>query len=86
MRESVKPLQAIDSIKILQVDGLHSARGGQAGDASNRDANFSDQLVSSALKYRAQAPVVDSLLNELGLSGKEITNFKDAILEPEACE
>jgi uncharacterized membrane protein YqiK len=73
--ESVKPLEQIDSIKIVQVDGLHngarseggSAHGGNGGNGGN--GNLADQLVSSALRYRAQAPVLDSLLKEIGLEG-----------------
>ena len=34
-----------------------------------RGTNFADSLVNSALRYRAQAPLIDSLLKEIGLSG-----------------
>lgn len=64
IRESVKPLEHIDSIKILQVDGL--ANGAAAHDGATSP---SDQIVQSALKYRAQAPLIDSLLKELGFDG-----------------
>lgn len=30
-------------------------------------ASLSDQVVTSALRYRAQAPMVDALLKDLGL-------------------
>ncbi len=54
IRESVKPLEHIDSIKILQVDGLAN------GMASHNGADSpSDQIVQSALKYRAQAPLIE---------------------------
>lgn len=64
IRESVKPLEHIDSIKILQVDGL--ANGAATHDGATSP---SDQIVQSALKYRAQAPLIDSLLKELGFDG-----------------
>ncbi len=64
IRESVKPLENIDSIKILQVDGLATSTAHENGAASP-----SDQIVQSALKYRAQAPLIDSLLKELGFDG-----------------
>lgn len=64
IRESVKPMENIDSIKILQVDGLGNGVGGHNGGGSP-----SDQIVESALKYRAQAPLIDSLLRELGFDG-----------------
>ena len=68
VRESCKPLERIGEIKILHVDGL----GGTAGngpDGSAATASVSDQVMSSALKYRLQAPLVDALLGEAGLSG-----------------
>jgi uncharacterized membrane protein YqiK len=64
IRESVKPLENIDSIKILQVDGLGTGVAHENGAGSP-----SDQIVQSALKYRAQAPLIDSLLKELGFDG-----------------
>ena len=34
-------------------------------------SGFSDQVVNSALRYRAQAPLIDELLREIGIdSGK----------------
>lgn len=68
---SVKPMENIDEIKILQVDGLggNNATPSNGGPAPETTAGLSDQLVNSALRYRSQAPLVDSLLGELGISG-----------------
>jgi uncharacterized membrane protein YqiK len=79
IRESVKPMEKIDGIKILQVDGFggggpSGGRGGMEGSGS-----FSDNLVNSALRYRAQAPLVDSLLKEIGLSGGDIGSLTNAL-------
>ena len=63
--ESVRPMERIDGIKILQVDGLNAAAGGSAGNGNG--GTMPDQLVSSALRYRGQAPPVDALLKELDL-------------------
>ncbi|WP_395019253.1 flotillin family protein [Dongia sp.] len=81
IRESVKPMEKIDGIKILQVDGLGGGGGGQGGGMREGSGNFSDNLVNSALRYRAQAPLVDSLLKEIGLSGGDIGRLTN-ILEP----
>ncbi|WP_108818030.1 flotillin family protein [Pseudovibrio sp. Alg231-02] len=67
--ESVKPMENIDEIKILQVDGLGGAAPAATGTPTEGSAGLSDQLVNSALRYRSQAPLVDSLLGELGISG-----------------
>ena len=37
-----------------------------------RDGNLADQVVSSALRYRSQAPFVDQLLGEIGLNPDSI--------------
>ena len=70
--ESVKPMERIDSIKIIQMDGLNSggaAAAAAGGSAHPAEGNLTDQVVSSALRYRAQAPLVDQLLSEVGLTG-----------------
>ena len=77
IRESVKPLEAIDGIKIIQVDGLNP--GNASGSADGSGKNLADQLVNSALRYRSQAPLVDNLLAELGLRGGDIHGLTEAL-------
>ena len=70
IEKSVEPMKSIDGIKIIQVDGLN--RGGAAGDANTGNVgggNLAEQALSAALSYRPQAPLIDSLLNEIGVSG-----------------
>ncbi len=72
IREAAKPMEAIDSIRIVQVEGLTgSAGGGGNGDGAG-DGNLADSAMKAALRYRAQAPVVDNLLRELGLDGASL--------------
>ena len=84
IRESVKPMENIDSIKILQVDGLpglsgHQSMGPGLSGADTPEGgprgSLADQVVNSALRYRAQAPFVDSLLGEIGMSPSAITSL-----------
>ncbi len=80
IRESVKPLERIEGIKILQVDGLGgsgSGGGGQGG--SNNGGSLSDGLVNSALRFRAQAPLVDQLLREIGIDGSDIQRLAGGV-------
>ena len=85
IRESVKPMENIDSIKIVQVEGLNGAGGasvaGVGGEGGNGGGggNLSDQVVTSALRYRAQAPLVDQLLSEVGLSGADLNGLAGAL-------
>ena len=97
IRESVKPMQNIDAIKILDVNGLpgfsdgHSRSngsdsGGSGGSGSPRSNDVSvsggslaDNVVNSALRYRAHVPFVDSLLQEIGMSPGEISNISNIL-------
>jgi len=77
IRESVRPLEKIEGIRILHVDGLGGGVPGAGGEEGR--GNFADSIVSSALRYRAQAPLVDSLLKEIGLSGGDVSKLADAL-------
>jgi uncharacterized membrane protein YqiK len=78
IRESVRPMENIDGIKILSVNGLGSAGGGDHGDATN--SNLPEQMVSSALRFRAQAPLVDSLLKEIGVDPSSADQISKTLL------
>jgi len=64
IRESVRPMEKIEGIKIVHLDGLTASAGGGATDG---EGGLTDRLVSSALRYRAQAPLLDHLLGEIGI-------------------
>ncbi len=72
IRESVKPMERIEGIKILHVDGLGGSNGGSGDGAHGGGGNFADGVVNSALRFRAQAPLVDQLLREIGIEGGDI--------------
>lgn len=77
IREASKPLEAIDSIRIVQVDGLTGRGGGGIGTANDGDGerNLANSAVSAALRYRAQAPVIDGLMKELGFDGSSFDSL-----------
>ncbi|WP_425594368.1 flotillin family protein [Qipengyuania gelatinilytica] len=78
VKESAKPMEAIESIKIVQVDGLtNGGKGGSGGAASvgGGSGNLATDAVSAALAYRAQAPVLDGLMKELGLDGSSLNSL-----------
>jgi uncharacterized membrane protein YqiK len=84
IRESVKPLERIEGIKILHVEGLGGAPTGRGDSTADGRAGFADSLVNSALRYRAQAPLIDSLLKEIGIQGGDIGKLTAAVVpEPE---
>ena len=86
IRESVKPMESIEGIKIVHVDGLtgsgngHGNGGGNGAVVEGGQGNLAEQVVSSALRYRAQAPIIDSLMGELGLSGGDAAGLTRALM------
>jgi len=71
IEQSVKPMEKIDSIKILQADGLFGSAGGNSYGASSSSevGSLPDQILNNTLKYKMQSPLVDNLLQELGIKG-----------------
>jgi uncharacterized membrane protein YqiK len=84
IRESAKPLEAIDSIKIVQVDGLTQKPAGNGAGYGGGTGNLAQDAVAAALAYRAQAPVLDGLMKELGLDGSSLEGLvaSPAVSEP----
>ena len=80
IRESVKPMERIEGIKILQVDGLGGGGGGR-GEGSGGGASFADNVVNSALRFRAQAPLVDQLLREIGIDSGDVGKAARGLLD-----
>jgi uncharacterized membrane protein YqiK len=79
IRESVKPMERIEGIKILQVDGL----GGSSsrGSGGSEGSGLADSVVNSALRYRAQAPLVDQLLREIGIDTGDVGKLARGLME-----
>ena len=76
VRESVKPMEKIEGIRILQVDGLNgNGHGGNGGRSAT------DEVINSALRYRVQAPLIDSLLADIGVEGGSLAKMPGLIRE-----
>jgi uncharacterized membrane protein YqiK len=72
VRESVKPMEKIEGIKILHIDGMN-------GGGSGTTRNVTDEVIDSALRYRVQAPMIDNLMKEIGIEGGSIGRMTDVL-------
>lgn len=70
VRESVKPMENIEGIKILHVDGLTGTGGGGSRSPT-------DEVIESALRYRAQAPLIDEMMKEIGVENPGVAKMGD---------
>lgn len=71
VRESVRPMEKIDGIKILHVEGAMGSAGARR--------NVTDEVIDSALRYRVQAPMIDSLMKEIGIEGGSLGRMTEVL-------
>ncbi|KPZ68653.1 Inner membrane protein YqiK [Shewanella sp. P1-14-1] len=77
---AVKPLENIEGIKILQ--GYHGAGAATANGnqiMQGQSGGVAEQITAAALNYRANAPVVDAMLQELGLVNGDTGTLTDLL-------
>ncbi|MGP1721136.1 flotillin family protein [Shewanella frigidimarina] len=75
--QAVKPLEKIEGIKILQ--GYGTGNQMSNGEGNQSQGGIAEQVTTAALNYRANAPVVDAMLRELGLVNSESGNLNDLL-------
>ena len=71
---SVKPMEKIGDIKIMQLSGMNDGAAGTS-------KNMTDEVIDSALRYRVQAPMIDQLLSEIGIEGGSLSKMGGLIRE-----
>ena len=79
IEQQVKPMERIEGIKILHVDGLHGGGGAGTGESGN-SGGVADQAVNAALRYRTQAPLLDALMKELGIHDGDLSKLANGAL------
>ncbi|ACK45777.1 MULTISPECIES: flotillin family protein [Shewanella] len=76
--QAVKPLENIEGIKILQGYGAGN-QFAAGGEGAHHQGGIAEQVTSAALNYRANAPVVDAMLRELGLVNGDTGTLNDLL-------
>ena len=79
VRESVRPMEKIEAIKILHVDAGAGANG-------EGRRNITDEVIDSALRYRVQAPMIDSLMKEIGIEGGGLGRMTEVLRDAKDIE
>ena len=74
--ETVKPMQNIDSIKIVDVGGLRTGNGGEVVDGSSvSQKSLPEQVVDAGLRNQVARPLISQLLNEVGVKDGNLLDF-----------
>ena len=84
IREAVKPMENIDDIKIYELNGMpgfnsNSTNQDFVGPVPNGGGGLPENVVNAAMRYRAQVPFIDHLLDEIGMSPNEISNIQNIL-------
>lgn len=68
---AVRPMEKIDSIRIVDLDGFApGGNGGGAGVANGGSGGTTtERIVDAALTHRLNAPIIDQILSEVGVVG-----------------
>lgn len=75
LAQAVKPMEQIDSIRIVSVNGMPGQGGGADGASTGNGATFPEQVMNSALQYQIAKPIVDAVMQDAGLSNQGITGM-----------
>jgi len=76
--QAVKPLENIEGIKILQGYGSGTSSSSGTGQTLST-GGLADQVTQAALGYRANAPLVDAMLREVGIVNSENGTLEDLL-------
>lgn len=78
IEKSVKPLEKLDTFKIIDVGGLHG-NGGYNGEGVGSDSEKSlpDQVLSASLRGQVARPLISQLMREVDLEGNPMNSLNN---------
>jgi uncharacterized membrane protein YqiK len=80
LQQAVKPMEKIDSIRIVQVSGM-PAMGGDGVAAGNGAATLPEQVVNSALQYQVAKPLIEAIMKDAGLASGNLSGISQALAD-----
>jgi uncharacterized membrane protein YqiK len=80
MAVMVRSIEKIDSIRVVELNGLGNALGGngQAGTGTGSGGSLADQVGNVAMRHRTLGPMMDGLMSQLGLDGKNMSTLVES--------
>lgn len=80
LQQAVKPMEKIDSIRIVQVTGLPTM-GGHSGntEGAGSGATLPEQVVNSALQYQVAKPLIEAIMKDAGLASGNLSGISEAL-------
>lgn len=79
LAEAVRPMEKIESIRIVQVGGMPGTGGSGQSHANGAQGTFPEQVMNSALQYQIAKPIVDAVMQDAGLSNEGITGMAHSL-------
>jgi len=85
IEQVVSPMQNIDSIKIVEMGGITQGNTNTTAQETG-NGSLPDQIVSSALKYKTQMPILNDLMQEVGLNLNSMNGLTNPLRDQKIIE
>lgn len=77
IEKSVKPLEKLDTFKIIDVGGLHNNGGNGAVEGSDSERSLPDQVLQASLRGQVARPLITQLMREVDLDGNAMSSLNN---------